>query len=82
MSQFGEPWTSGYARRIADIARADGTCVMWEIPEEMPPAYLERIVACVNFCRQIPTEFLEGKQLEYPLIYYVRTTEPSSCPDK
>lgn len=31
----------------------------------MPRSDLERIVACVNFCQQFPTEFLAQRQLVY-----------------
>lgn len=59
MSQFGEPWTqengvieTSYDDRIPPYG-TDG----------MDVNDAKRICACVNFCRQFPTEFLEKRQL-------------------
>ena len=65
-----EPWGDATTREVKTVG------VMWEFAttivdaEGMPIAKasgdnLRRIVACVNFCRQFPTEWLEKREMVY-----------------
>lgn len=56
MSQFREPWKLSELNEVED---SQGN------PAPDYPEDCERVVAAVNFCRQFPTEFLQGRQLVY-----------------
>lgn len=45
-----EPGGDGWEHSVGEIDRLEDA---------------RRIVACVNFCRQFPTDYLEGRQLVY-----------------
>lgn len=73
MSQFGEPWNVGEvttdspcSNASIDVSEFQSIHVKghgFRSPDADETAH--RIVACVNFCRQFPTEFLEPRQLLY-----------------
>lgn len=54
MSEFGEPWR--LCDREIDIVMANGDRYA---PDFLTPEHRRRIAACVNFCRGLPTSFLE-----------------------
>lgn len=69
MSHSPEPWkTEG---DLAVVWDTRGNLVLripspFEGPEaELAEANARRVIACVNFCRQFPTDYLEGRQLVY-----------------
>ena len=57
-----EPWSMGEDEIIPDILDANGSHVVVDFDKMWPDrtwvADLRRIVACVNACRGIPTEWL------------------------
>ena len=57
---FGEPWKQGKGRDL--VLDADGLIAAVASPTKKAGcnAIAERIVACVNACRGIPTEKLTG----------------------
>lgn len=60
MSEFGEPWKNFYG----DISTSESKLVIEQFPYKDCSAYddekyADRIVACVNFCRNLPTEWLQ-----------------------
>lgn len=79
MSEFNEPWDEGDRYAMTDEQAIIGSFIKdscgetvaasvfdWGSPTQSPKgiARLERIVACVNFCRGIPTEELESGALQ------------------
>ena|GEM_PF-4808014 len=67
-----EPWScdADYEKPIFDIRDADNMPVLLDYstyPEDgqyLSGPDARRIVACVNFCRNLPTDFLEGKTVQ------------------
>jgi hypothetical protein len=58
---FGEPWQVAFGSYMEEAPRwltmsAENHYI---ITEDVPPELQRRIVACVNFCRNIDTETLE-----------------------
>ncbi len=68
-TQYGEPWHYAYEGSGAHSVYSGNKCLtIFDDPEEMTDAEAEslakRVVACVNFCRGVPTEILNGMTLE------------------
>jgi hypothetical protein len=63
MTHSKEPWSIGDAPVSIKDASGEPIVILdneWRI--DIADGDLERIVACVNFCRQFPTKFLECRQ--------------------
>lgn len=67
MNQFNEPWTMTPHGEPGtyEVTDAAGNCISnaqadAECPLDVEAMY--RAIACVNFCRQFPTEALIGRQ--------------------
>lgn len=75
MSQYGEPWILKDHKDdggcdFYEVADAGGARVSHNFPYNEHPFSREevaRIVACVNFCQEFPTEWLESYRLHKPL---------------
>jgi hypothetical protein len=68
MNHSPEPWTTDSFESGGYIADADGNPVAYQDDyEQLTREDAERIVACVNFCRGIPTDVLlrRGNHDEY-----------------
>ena len=63
-AQYGEPWKRGDDRAIEN---RDGDYIVFPNSHadfQASEEEVERIVACVNFCRGVPTETLNGMTLD------------------
>ena len=69
MNHSPEPWKiehRGTDPNDVHVVDANDTCVLetdW-VPGELERLDYRRIVACVNFCRHLPTEWMKGKVAE------------------
>jgi hypothetical protein len=87
VSEYSEPWECGFEH--------ESMCQIWHngktifriessrlVGEECPGKYGERIVACVNYCAGLPTEFLENhaKVREKVMSTIVDKKEPTVGP--
>lgn len=62
--QYGEPWK--YDGHVHEMETVDGkTLFACEHGGAPRPEVVARIVACVNFCREFPTEALLNRRLIY-----------------
>lgn len=57
--EFNEPWTYG-GPPYGSICNSDGDEIVRSDHANLKDDELSRIVACVNFCRGMPTEQLES----------------------
>ena len=62
MSEFNEPWTLKDVFEFSIVNDSNGSLVA-DDEGLFDPEYASRIVACVNFCRQFPTEWLTDREL-------------------
>lgn len=93
LSEFGEPWK--ISNDTESIDNADGNAVLFESnhdrrcagdgpnsPDDPEQIAWKRIIACVNFCRNIPSEFLEKTAADWPFeqingrLFYITVSPP------
>lgn len=74
MSQYNEPWKikDDFQGVVADqlsFTGADGNSI-YQLGWRSGRDYMERVVACVNFCAGLDDDTLRGEPLLHSLTYY------------